>query len=77
MKLITSTKFRKDVSTVLDEVEAGATLIIVRHGKPIAELIPYSGAKKSTSAWQKPGLRLQIDGASLSTAILDEREESP
>lgn len=76
MNLITTTQFRKEVSALLDKVEAGETVIIVRHGKPIAELAPYEAPKKETAAWQTPGLRLQLAGASLSAAILAERDES-
>ena len=42
MKTITFTDFRKKASGFITEVEHGATLILLRRGKPVAEIIPYS-----------------------------------
>jgi prevent-host-death family protein len=75
MKTVTFTEFRKDASSLLTEVEQGASLIIYRHGKPIAEIIPYTDTPDSPPHWKEPGLRLKIDGASLAQAIMAEREE--
>jgi len=75
MKTVTFTEFRKEASALLTEVEGGASMIIIRHGKPIAELVPYTGAMAAAPAWKQPGLRLEIGGASLAAAILAERVE--
>jgi len=75
MKTVTFTEFRKGASALLTEVERGASLIIIRHGKPIAELVPYSGTTATAPAWKQSGLRLQTSGASLAAAILAERDE--
>ncbi len=40
----------------------------------IAEVIPFSDEIRRTPAWKKPGIRLQIQGSKLSSAILLERE---
>jgi antitoxin (DNA-binding transcriptional repressor) of toxin-antitoxin stability system len=55
---------------MLDRVEQGETLIVLRHGRPIAEISPVSG---SSPSWKRPALRLVTKGAALSRAILDER----
>lgn len=34
------------LSALLDEVEKGATVIITRHGEPVAELRPVASARK-------------------------------
>jgi len=74
MKFITFTYFRKKASDFITEVEHGETLILMRRGKPVAEIIPFSDRAKRTPSWKQPGLRLQVQGSDLSSAILEERE---
>lgn len=76
MKTVTFTEFRRHASSLLTEVERGQTVIIVRHSKPIAELIPFSGEADRPPAWKQPGIKLTLAGAELSAAILAERESS-
>ena len=71
MKTVNFTEFRKDASEMLTEVEQGETLIIVRHGRPIAEVSPLTDGQPS---WKRPGLRLSTKGTRLSEAIIRERE---
>ena len=73
MKTIAFTEFRKRASKLLTAVEDGETIIVLRHGKPIAEITPVS-RRNDLPAWKKPGLRLSVKGAELSSAILEERE---
>jgi antitoxin (DNA-binding transcriptional repressor) of toxin-antitoxin stability system len=73
MKTVSFTEFRKHASNLLSDVENGENLLIMRHGKAIAEIKPVVQDSKNLS-WKKPGLRLSIKGAQLSTAILEERE---
>ena len=42
MKTVTFTDFRKRASRFITEVEHGETLILLRRGKPVAEVIPFS-----------------------------------
>jgi len=72
MKTITFTEFRKHASGLLSDVEKGESFLVLRHGKPIAEISPPS-AGRTTPSWKRPGLRLTTKGASLSSAILEER----
>ena len=76
MTTLTFTAFRKHASGVLSDVEKGKAFVIVRHGKPIAELSPVSPSIAHEPAWRRRGLRLVAPGASLSRAILDERERA-
>lgn len=76
MKTVTFTEFRNQASGLLTLVEQGQSFVIIRHGHPIAEIIPYQTPTQSQPAWKRPGIRLQRSGASLSTAILAEREEN-
>lgn len=75
MKSISFTEFRKNASAVLDSVEKGETIRLIRHGRPIAKIVPDE-MPDALPAWKRPGLRLIAPGASLSKAILKERRSS-
>ena len=74
MKTITFTEFRKHASGLLSEVERGEKIVVLRHGRAIAEISPPAHDALRAPAWKKPGLRLVMRGNSLSKAILEERE---
>lgn len=74
METIPFTEFRKKASRFLSLVELGETVYISRHGHIIAEITPPKNKKYQEPAWKKPGLKLFVKGASLSKAILQERE---
>jgi len=74
MKTIAFTDFRKKASDLITEVEHGETIILLRHGKPVAEIVPFSDSSQRTPAWKRPGVRLRLRGSDLSSAILEERE---
>ncbi|HEY3132508.1 MAG TPA: type II toxin-antitoxin system Phd/YefM family antitoxin [Acidobacteriota bacterium] len=76
MKTVTFTEFRKNASAVLDLVEEGETIRILRHGKAIAKIVPAE-LRQAKPAWKRRGLRLIAKGASLSRAVLEERRSSP
>lgn len=76
MKTVTFTEFRQQASLLFSEVEKGESIIVIRHGKPIAEVVPFSENLSTTPSWKKPGIKLRIKGAELSKAILEEREHS-
>jgi antitoxin (DNA-binding transcriptional repressor) of toxin-antitoxin stability system len=72
-KTISLTEFRKRSSSLFSEVEEGEIFVVLRHGKPIAEISPLSKSNV-LPLWKKPGLRLSVKGMELSLAILEERE---
>ena len=74
MKTISFTDFRKKASGFIADVEHGETIILLRHGKPVAEIIPFSDKAQSTPSWKKSGIRLKLKGSDLSSAILEDRE---
>jgi prevent-host-death family protein len=74
MKSISYTDFEKNTSGFIDEVEKGETIILLRRGKPVVEIVPIAGKKEKTSAWKKPSIHLKTRGGDLSSAILEERE---
>jgi prevent-host-death family protein len=75
MKMVTFTEFRQNAATYFDAVEQGETIKVLRHGKPVAEIIPASDEERTLS-WKQPGLRLSVKGACLSREILKERKRS-
>ena len=79
MRIIPLSEFRANASAMLDLVEKGETVRILRHGKPVAELVPLQPAPPAkTPSWKRPFEPVQLPpAASLSMAVLDERNESP
>lgn len=75
MKSLSFTEFRRKASKVLNLVEQGETVRLLRHGKPIAKIVPVT-ARETAPSWKRPGLRLVASGASLSKAVLEERRSS-
>ena len=75
MKTVSSSEFRTNTSAVLDLVENGEVVRILRHGKPIAEIVPFGG-EQVTPSWKRPGVRIAAPGAALSKAVLAERRSS-
>jgi antitoxin (DNA-binding transcriptional repressor) of toxin-antitoxin stability system len=73
MRTVTFTEFRKRASGLLSAVEGGENLLILRHGKPIAEISPVSPTPEGAPSWKRRGLRLTATGAALSIAIIEER----
>ena len=37
---------KSNLSRLLEQVERGEEVVIARHGKPVAKLVPVSGAKR-------------------------------
>jgi antitoxin (DNA-binding transcriptional repressor) of toxin-antitoxin stability system len=75
MKTVTFTEFRKHASDMFSDVEKGEIIVVLRHGIPIAEVSPVSPAGSHAPSWKRPGLRLIAKGASLSSAVLEERSD--
>ncbi|MFC1497566.1 type II toxin-antitoxin system Phd/YefM family antitoxin [Verrucomicrobiota bacterium] len=73
MKTVTLTEFRSHASGMLTQVEHGETILVLRYGRPIAEVSPVEDQKDSQPSWKKPALRLTAKGASLSSTILEDR----
>lgn len=74
MKTVSFTDFRKKASIFITEVEHGETILLLRRGRPVAEVMPFSDMNRKMPSWKKPGICLQIPGSDLSSAIVEERE---
>jgi prevent-host-death family protein len=73
MTTVTLTEFRSHASGMLSRVEQGETLIVLRHGRPIAEVSPVRATEGASPSWKRPPLRLATKGRPLFSAILHER----
>jgi len=73
MRQVSFTEFRMNAASFFNSVEQGETIRILRHGKPIAEVVPVQTMPRTLS-WKRPGLVLKTEGASLSREILKERK---
>ncbi len=76
MRNISFTEFRKDASALFSSIEKGESLVIIRHGKPIAEILPYRGGSDKTPSWKKKSPLLSIKGKALSASLIADREDS-
>ena len=78
MHSVPLSEFRANASAMLDLVERGETVRILRHGKPVAELVPVvDEASAKVPSWKRPVEPLNYlrkpekTGAQM---IIDERE---
>lgn len=72
MTTTTFSELRNNARKYFDKVEHGEVVEIYRHGKPVAILTPVK--PMAASRW-KTSHPAKLRGASLSAAILDERDE--
>lgn len=79
MHSIPLSEFRANASAMLDLVQKGETVRILRHGKPVAQLVPVAAEEPAkVPSWKRPFEPVILpEGVSLSQAVLDERNEAP
>ncbi len=73
---VTFTEFRKKASALFSAVEEGETIQVIRHGKPIAEILPFKDTANKLPSWKKERIKKTIKGEELSSIILTERESA-
>jgi prevent-host-death family protein len=81
MHTLPLSEFRANASAMLDLVERGETVRIMRHGRPVADLVPVRTQQPELvdrlPSWKRPFDPVKLpDGVSLSQAVLDERDEA-
>jgi prevent-host-death family protein len=78
MHTIPLSEFRANASAMLDLVEQGETVRILRHGKPVAELVPLKADDAiKVPSWKRAIEPLHIvrpDGKTGAQLIIEERE---
>jgi prevent-host-death family protein len=81
MHILPLSEFRANASAMLDLVERGETVRIMRHGRAVADLVPAQAGEPedadSVPSWKRPFDPVKLPrGASLSQAVVDERDEA-
>jgi len=74
MKTLPLSEFRANASATLDLVEQGASVRIMRHGRPVADLVPVRVTDGDRQpSWKQAFAPVQLPpGASLSRAVRDD-----
>lgn len=74
MKTLPLSEFRANASATLDLVEQGQSVRIMRHGRPVADLVPVREHDDDRLPnWKKPFAPVRLPpGASLSRAVRDD-----
>ncbi len=80
MHILPLSEFRANASAMLDLVEQGETVRIMRHGKPVADLVPAGSgpAAARLPSWKRPFDPVRLPaGQTLAGGVLQEREGAP
>lgn len=74
MKTLSLSEFRAHASEMVDLVQRGETVRILRHGKPVAELVPVRGDEARVPSWKRPFDAVPApQGKTLAQRIVEER----
>ena len=74
MEYIQFTEFRNQARKYFDEIEKGAQFIVIRKGKPVAEIFPFH---KKGVGWKRSIRKVALKGNVTTTDIIRrERDES-
>ena len=80
MHILPLSEFRANTAAMIDLVERGETVRILRHGKPVADLVPTQPqAEQKVPRWKLPIEPLNIkwpEGMSGAKMIIEERENA-
>jgi len=81
MQIVSVTEFRARAAEMVDRVQKGETVRILRHGKPVAELVaPQTDAAPKVPRWKKPIenplVYTRPDGKTMAQLIIEEREQA-
>lgn len=80
MQTLPLSEFRANASAMLDRVERGETVRILRHGKPVADLVPVQPLDpQALPHWKKPITPRKVirpDGKTIAQLIIEEREQA-
>ena len=81
MHILPLSEFRANAAAALDMVEQGHTVRILRHGKPVADLVPVPASTTTAlPAWKRaiaPGAPLRTDGKTAAQLIVEARDSLP
>jgi antitoxin (DNA-binding transcriptional repressor) of toxin-antitoxin stability system len=57
MDYLKFTDFRNNSKKYFDQIEHGKTFIIIRKGKPVAQIIPF---KNSSQGWKRENRKIKL-----------------
>jgi prevent-host-death family protein len=60
-KQVTATDAKARILRLLDDAEAGEEIEIIRHGRPVARLVPASGARSLKGAFEGVAMTAAAD----------------
>ena len=66
---------RNRLSSLLDRVEEGAEVILLRRGKEVARLVPPSGKGRRLPSLRDFRLSIKLQGSPLSETVIQDRQE--
>ncbi len=70
---VSFTELRGHAKFYFDAVESGASVRVLRNGRPIAEIVPI---KSPTPSWKRDVTPLPLKGVTLSQELIADREET-
>lgn len=80
MKTLSLSEFRAHTAEMVDLVQQGQTVRILRHGKPVADLVPVvADVPGRVPSWKRPiePLRVErLDGTPSARRVLDARAQA-
>jgi prevent-host-death family protein len=79
MQVLSLSEFRAHASEMLDLVEKGETVRILRHGKPVAELVPLRPEAVEPPSYLQPFEPVMAlpEGYSAVRTLIEERQNGP
>ena len=69
MKMITATEVNRDFSKLLEEVVAGESIGITKHGRMVATINPVGRDNGEAEAFKRAHLMMALDGATSPSSI--------
>lgn len=75
MQYVQFSELRARCKLIFDRVESGERVLVTRHGRPIAEIIPYEETLLPCG-WKRNVKKIKIKGESISNTVIKERRES-
>ena len=75
MKKVKVNEVREHLAKYLSEAEKGEEIIITKHSRPIARLVPLKSTSTEFPDLSKHRNSINIKGRSLSDTIIDQRQE--
>jgi len=74
-----STDLRRGLAGLLDRVAHGETIVLLRHGRPVARLVPLEDpvAEPRPAAWRQPLSRVLVQGESIASTLRRDRDVEP